>query len=213
MDASIMDSSGRLAMVMAVRNVKNPVLLAQALLNTPHVAIAGEGAEKLAARFGLEPHPGPSGQALKQYERIKNLILNKRPEEINPLWKGFGHLLTDTVGAVAMDRYRVFAVASSTGGASPMLIGRVGDTPIIGAGFYAGKEGAIAVTGIGEEIIKRSVARAVYDRIEKGIDLESAVRDTIYSFPDDIPIGIIAITKDSAMASSNRNMAWAQSFE
>ncbi len=210
MDASVMDSSGRLAMVMAVRDVKNPILLAQALLSTPHVAIAGEGAGKLAEKFGLEPHPGPSEHALKQYERIKKALLNKRPEEINPLWKGFEHLLCDTVGAVAMDRDGVFAVASSTGGASAMLVGRVGDTPIIGAGFYAGKLGAIAVTGIGEEIIKRSVARTVYDRIERGIDLERAVKDIIYSFPQDIPIGIIAITKDSAVALSNRKMAWAE---
>ncbi len=210
MDASLMDSSGRLAMVMAVRNVKNPVLLAKALLNTPHVAVAGEGADRLAEKFGLEPHPGPSEQAIKQYGRIKMILLNKRPEEISPLWKGFEHFISDTVGAVAMDRNGIFAVASSTGGASPMLVGRVGDTPIPGAGFYAGRLGAVAVTGIGEEIIKRLVARNVYDSIEKGMDLEKAVKDIIYSFPEEIPVGIIAITKDSAAALSNRKMAWAQ---
>lgn len=213
MDASLMDSSGRIAMVMAVRNIKNPVLLARTLLNTPHVAIAGEGAEKLAEKFKLERHPGPSEEALKQYERIKKLLLNKGLEGINPLWKGFEHLLTGTVGAVAVDRNGVFAVASSTGGAYPMLVGRVGDTPIPGAGFYAGKVGAIAVTGIGEEIIKRMVAKNVYDRIEREIDLERAIKDIIYSFPENIPIGIIAITKDSTIALSNRNMAWAQMFE
>lgn len=210
MDASLMDSSGRLAMVMAVRNVKNPVLLAKALLDTPHVAIAGEGAEMLARRYRLEPHPGPSEQALKHYERVKKYLIEKRSGEINPLWRGFEHFLADTVGAVAVDKDGVFAVASSTGGASPMLVGRVGDTPIVGAGFYAGRLGAVAVTGTGEEIIRRLVAGNVYRNIEKGMDLEKAVKDIIYSFPEDIPVGIIAITKYSAVALSNRKMAWAQ---
>lgn len=210
MDASLMDSTGRLAMVMAVRDVKNPVLLARALLNTPHVAIAGEGAEMLARRYKLEPHPGPTGQALKHYERVKKYLTEKKPGEINPLWRGFEHFLADTVGAVAMDKDGAFAVASSTGGASPMLVGRVGDTPIVGAGFYAGRLGAVAITGTGEEIIKRLVARNIYEKIENGIDLERAVKDTIYSFSEEIPVGIIAITKDSAVALSNRKMAWAQ---
>lgn len=213
MDASIMDSTGKIAMVMAVRNVKNPVLLARALLNTPHIAIAGEGAERFAERFRLEHHPGPTDQALKHYEMVKKYLNEKRLAEINPLWTGFEHLLSDTVGAVAVDRYGVFAVASSTGGASPMLVGRVGDTPIIGAGFYAGSLGAVAVTGIGEEIIKRLVAREVYNNIERGMDLEKAIKDIILSIREDVPMGIIAITRDSAIALSNRKMVWAQFLE
>ncbi|MCX7793802.1 MAG: isoaspartyl peptidase/L-asparaginase [Thermodesulfovibrionales bacterium] len=212
MDAAIMDSTGRIAMVIAVRDVKNPVLLAQAILNTPHVAMAGEGATLLARKYGIEPHPGPSERALENYERIKKLLSEKRAEEINPLWKGF-EIFTDTVGAVAMDINGIFAVASSTGGASPMLVGRVGDTPIVGCGFYAGSMGAIAVTGIGEEIIKRMVAKKIYEMIESGMDAEKAVEKIIASFPPEIPAGIIVITKDSAIAISNRKMAWAHMFE
>ena len=74
----------------------------------------------------------------------------------------------DTVGAVSMSEDGVFAVAASTGGSSPMLRGRVGDTPIIGSGFYAGRHGAVATTGIGEEIVRRMLAREVYQLLADG---------------------------------------------
>ncbi len=213
MDASLMDSTGSLAMVMAVRDVKNPVLLAEALLKTPHLAIAGEGATGFAKRLGLEPHPGPSEKALRDYENLKKQIAQGKIKEINPLWKGYERFLADTVGAVAMDKQGVFAVASSTGGASPMLIGRVGDTPIPGCGFFAGPSGAIAMTGTGEEIIRRFAARTIYELIEKGMAAQEALQRIINSFPEDIPAGAIAITGDGLAQYSNRAMAWASMVE
>ncbi len=221
MDASIMTSTGAVAVVMAVRDVKNPVLLASALLGSPHVAIAGRGATELARRLGLERHPGPSERAKESYRRFKRVLNEGRIHELNPLWKNIppGFLVDtvtsplSTVGAVAVDINGNFAVASSTGGASPMLPGRVGDTPFIGCGFYAGPLGAIAVTGIGEEIIKRMVAFNLYRMLEAGRVLKESAEALIKSFPQEIPVGIIAVSKEEIAGISNREMAWASMMD
>ncbi len=88
-----------------------------------------------------------------------------------------------------------------------MLLGRVGDTPLIGCGFYAGEYGGIVVTGIGEEIIKRMVSMRVYKLVEDGYTLEEACKIIMKSFPDNVPVGIIAITKYSYSIVSNTVMA------
>lgn len=215
MDASLMSSDGRIAMVMAVKNVKNPVLLAEALLKTPHLAVAGKGAREIARRLGLEDHPGPSERAIELHRKVQKLLSENRLQELNPLWKVIPEELlnyyhsSETVGAVALDKNGIFAVASSTGGAIPMLCGRVGDTPLIGAGFFAGSLGAVAVTGIGEEIIKRLVATNVYRILEEGKGLKEALEKAINSFPESIPVGVLGITKEEVLGLSNRQMAWA----
>jgi beta-aspartyl-peptidase (threonine type) len=210
MDASLMSSDGRLAMVMAVRDIKNPVLLAKALLKTPHLAMAGNGATVFAKRLGLPLHPGPSEKALELHKRVMDFLQKNKAHELNPLWKELPQeLLSDTVGAVALDRNGIFAVASSTGGAIPMLCGRVGDTPLIGCGFYAGSLGAIAVTGIGEEIIKRLLALRIYKLIEEDKTVKEAFQEAIKLFSDEIPVGMIGITKEEIYGISNREMAWA----
>lgn len=215
MDASVMDSRGKIGVVIAVKNTPNPVLVARAITNTPHIAIAGEGAERFAKKIGLREEFESSESAKASYERLKRYLTERKLSCINPLWKDHDidklwnfetpveSLITDTVGAVALDRYGIFAVASSTGGASPMLLGRVGDTPMVGCGFYAGELGAIAVTGIGEEIIKRMVALRIYELIENGYKVDEALKEMIESFPDDIPVGIIGITKDGYSVLSN----------
>jgi L-asparaginase/beta-aspartyl-peptidase (threonine type) len=83
---------------------------------------------------------------------------------------------SDTVGAVVRDAEGHCAATLSTGGTSIMLRGRVGDTPIIGAGLYAGPHGAVAATGDGEEIMRRVLAKCVYDRIVSGVPAQRAVR-------------------------------------
>ena len=123
--------------------------------------------------------------------------------EFDVFWKKYA---SDTVGAVAVDRNGVFAVATSTGGAAPMMVGRVGDTPMIGCGFYTGEHGAVAVTGLGEEIIKRMSAKAVYDLLPG--QTESACQKGLELFSS--RTGIIAISIDGYAAVSNRGMAsWA----
>ena len=79
----------------------------------------------------------------------------------------------------------------------------------IGCGFYAGSSGAIAVTGIGEEIIKRMLARRVYDCVFSGMGIKEATQEGIGAFPPEIPVGIIALSKSGYSVASNRSMAHA----
>jgi L-asparaginase/beta-aspartyl-peptidase (threonine type) len=220
MDASVMDSEGRLGMVMAVRDVPNPVLLARAVTETPHVALAGTGAALFAAAVGLARPVPVSQRSLRRYAKMRAAIQKKKPQRRDGRWKNSDIerlwnfevpystvFLHDTVGAVALDRHGAFASAASTGGASPMMLGRVGDTPMVGSGFYAGPHGAVAATGIGEEIVRRLLSSEVYDMLGDGAGAEAACDHAVALFPKSVPAGIIAITREGGAISANRRMA------
>ncbi|MDH4231767.1 MAG: isoaspartyl peptidase/L-asparaginase [Nitrospirota bacterium] len=212
MDAAVMDSGGHIGIVINIRNQKNPVLVARAVIDTPHIALAGRGAEEFAARAGFGPYRHVSEQSLKRYEKMMGLVREGKAAQVNPLWKEVDSAFVrrfscDTVGVVTLDRRGVFAVATSTGGAMPMLVGRVGDTPMPGCGFYAGASGAVAATGIGEEIVRHMLSRTVYDRIHQGMDLQRACEENISLFPRDITAGIIGISRNGYGIFANATMA------
>jgi beta-aspartyl-peptidase (threonine type) len=224
MDAAVMDSRGRLGAVACIQRVKNPVLVAHAVSQTPHWLLAGEGAERFARTAGFAGHTAISERARQRHRDliaqldgadpalpgIDNLAFRKHwnystpwPGNDAPAPSGPG---CDTVGAVVRDREGHFAVACSTGGSTPSLLGRVGDTPIIGSGFFAGPEGAVAATGIGEHIVRQLLAHAVYQWIADGMPLSQALERGIGLFPDEIDVGLIAVSRTEAGSRSNRNM-------
>ena len=218
MDAAIMDSSGAMGIVIAIREIRNPVLAARAVSATPHVALAGVGATSFARSKGL-PAPGQVPPPVKsRYERMKRIIASSGFEQEYSHWAGHDvrllwnfdettpeeAIFTDTVGAAAMDKNGLFAVASSTGGASPMLLGRVGDTAMAGCGFYAGPLGAIAVTGLGEEIIRRITAKTLYDRLNKGETAEEICKKGVAMFPRHVAIGVIIVSASGLAMAANR---------
>jgi L-asparaginase/beta-aspartyl-peptidase (threonine type) len=221
MDAAVMDSRGAIGIVIGMRDVKNPVRAARAVMETPHVALAGEGGDAFARVKGLQPRGRVSEHAQMKYQKVKELIRSGLVAEYNPLWRGhdvkslwnFTDIAyeevfsSDTVGAVAIDRDGSVAAANSTGGASPMMLGRVGDTPMPGCGIYAGASCAVAATGIGEEIIRRMLARAVYDMITAGEDVGSACQKGVEMFPPEIMTGVIAISRTGWAVWSNTDMA------
>lgn len=225
MDAALMDSTGKIGAVAAVRNVKNPILVAKEVLSTPHLFICGSGATDLAACRGLAlPSPlKPSPHAQKRFKKnVEQLSKRKGLRDIRKEWRTFdiqqhwnfgqtayedifGH--SDTIGAVAIDSHGTMASAVSTGGTSITLQGRVGDSPIIGCGFYAGSHAAVATTGIGEEIIKRLLAKAVYDFIAGGMSAQKACAKGLTLFPKSIPIGVIAVSPRGVACAANRQIA------
>jgi len=155
MDAGVMSGEGpRAGAVVAVRRPRNPVLLAlYVMMETPHVIMCCEWADTISARIGLDPHPGPGKRALT----LRKFLLEELRDEYGSLLeaaKRLGLALGDTVGAVAVDGEGRVGVAVSTGGTSLKLPGRVGDSPVPGAGFYAlnGLGGAV-VTGKGEHAL------------------------------------------------------------
>ncbi len=221
MDAAVMDSRGRVGAVIAIEEVKNPVLAAWEILDTPHVALAGRGSTLYARMRGLQELDPVPPRVVERFEKLRKLIGSGKLGEEYPLWSGLDlrslwnfeevepdEVFTfDTVGAVALDKEGIFAVAVSTGGASPMMHGRVGDTPMIGCGFYAGPAGAVACTGIGEEIVRRMLARTVYDRLASGEEVQKACEAAVSLFPDKMAIGIISISASGYAVISDREMA------
>lgn len=208
MDAAVATFGGlRLqAGVGAIRGVKHPVLLAlQVAQNRTVRFLAGEGATEMAKNLGLDPHPGPSEDTIKRWERMQSA--KKGGEEGAPLSseiapdgvEGKSVLAGkhDTVGALALDATGAFALASSTGGSGIMPVGRVGDVPIEGDGFQIGNRGGVLATGVGEVISELHGSRRVYQRLQGGRDAQAACEETVAVFPKGVDIGFIALTKCS----------------
>ncbi len=223
MDASLMDFEGRIGVVAAVQGLKNPIRAAREVMNTPHVILSGPGAVAFARCRGVaEPHPGPTDHARENFEKIRRALGGEKFEELRGAWRSFDMKANwnfsipfeevfgegDTVGAVALDREGRLATANSTGGASPMMAGRIGDSPIVGCGFYAGPSAAVVSTGIGEEIIRRMLARSIHDAVAHGEEPARACESAVGQVPKEIPIGVLAISRRGWAAAHNRDMAW-----
>jgi isoaspartyl peptidase/L-asparaginase-like protein (Ntn-hydrolase superfamily) len=224
MDASVMTGEGRFAAVAVIERVRNPVLVARAVMDrTPHVFLAGEGATRFAHRIGFEDVVPTSPEAEAKYRarmkrqaevfgRSDTTFFDWRrywnfpgPMPADVLeWKRHG----DTVGTVARDASGRFAATLSTGGTSVTLYGRVGDVPVYGAGLFAGPDGAVACTGEGEEIVKRAMARAVYERMASGTPARRAVEEAVRGFPEKFDLGLIAVDRRGWGVAANRPMAY-----
>lgn len=206
MDAALMDSSLEAGCVAAIDEVKNPIRVARDVLDTPHLLLVGNDAKEFARSKGharFDPATEESRRRLA--ETLARLKAGRLPRYARR-WKAMN--LHDTVGAVARDRRGRFAAGSSTGGTAFMLPGRVGDSPIIGAGLYAGPRGAVTVTGIGEEILRRVLSKFVYDRIAQGATPQVASNRGLALFSKEVPIGIIAVSSRGWGAASNQPMAF-----
>jgi len=152
MDASIMDGAKlRAGAVAAVKRIRNPVLAARAVMeHTRHVLLAGAGAERFASEKGLK------------LEKPEYFHTETRREALRRNLQGHH----GTVGAVALDADGNLAAATSTGGYTGKMAGRVGDSPLVGAGTYADNRScAVSGTGMGEAFIRAAVAHDVCARM------------------------------------------------
>lgn len=169
LDASIMEGAGLNAgAVAAVHNVRNPILLARKVMSdSPHVMLMGEGAETFAREHGItfeddayffNEYRWQQLQKARASDKAGATFLSETPDR----W-------FSTVGAVALDRSGDLAAATSTGGMTNKRWGRVGDSPIIGAGTYADNRScAVSATGHGEYFIRATVARDICARMQYG---------------------------------------------
>lgn len=229
MDAAVMDSTGTLGAVACLRTIRNPVLAALEVSHTPHWLLVGEGAERFALKQKLSQRDGASPQALEKHQQLlrefQNLPATQAPshspsphaylEHWNypmPWEEALQRHGSGTVGAVAVDRHGQLAVATSTGGCAPALLGRVGDTPIPGCGFYVGPAAAIAITGVGEAIVPRLLAKNIYDLTVRYGSLDRAVRAALVDFPVALDVGVIAISPTDLMLFTNRDMPCASAL-
>jgi beta-aspartyl-peptidase (threonine type) len=160
LSASIMRGFDRAAGAVAgLRTTKNPVAAAEAVLATDQVLLIGEPADVLAAENGVEQRPNDYF--------ITEYAISRLREELTAESRG-------TVGAVCVDVNGELAAATSTGGITGQPPGRIGDSPLIGAGTWADARVAVSCTGDGEAFIRAGVARYIAALVEDGAELEQA---------------------------------------
>jgi beta-aspartyl-peptidase (threonine type) len=197
LDASIMDgrdlSCGAVA---GVSRVRNPIRLARmVMLRSPHVLMSGDGAEAFARELGfalVEPDYFDTERRREQWQSWK-----REQEESEPAEGSHG-----TVGAVALDASGHLAAATSTGGLTGKRYGRIGDSPIVGAGTYADDRScAVSCTGQGEEFIRHGVAAEVSALMRhRGLGVQEAAQRVIHEVLAPGAGGLIAVSQSGEIA-------------
>ena len=184
MDASIMNgNTSNAGAVAVVQRVRNPITLARAIMEeSPHVMMADAGALEFAKQQGLEIMPPHYFHTERKWDSLRRRLqqgteYGSSPEKTASINVRSDYSAFGTVGAVAMDKKGNLAAGTSTGGREGKLHGRIGDSPIIGAGTYANNATlAISSTGLGEFVIRVVAAKDMSDLMEyKGLELEQAV--------------------------------------
>lgn len=165
MDAAIMDGSNRRAgAISGICGPRHPILAARAVMEqTPHVFLGGHGAQRFCAEAGLEMMPADWFTTPRREKALEDELNRRRaglPDDGDPARKH------GTVGAVALDRHGHLAAATSTGGMTAKMPGRIGDSPVIGAGTWADDAtAAISATGHGEYFIRYAVGHEIDARM------------------------------------------------
>ena len=192
MDASIMDGATLQAgSVAGVQFTKNPISLARAVMEkTPYVMMAGPGAEEFAVKIGVPQMPASYFFTEMRWQELLGVLkaqgkpLPPRPAGVPPApvekaelggIAPFAHKF-GTVGVVARDIHGDLSAGTSTGGMQGKMLGRVGDSPVIGAGTYAANRScAVSSTGVGEYFIRLGVAKEICSLVElKGMSIQAA---------------------------------------
>ncbi|GLB50982.1 asparaginase [Neptunitalea chrysea] len=195
LDASIMDSKGNCGSVVYLQNVTHAVSVARMVMEkTPHVMLAGKGAEQFAYEMGLKKENLLTEKAKKAWDEWKV------KSEYQPVINIENH---DTIGILAMDANGDIAGACTTSGLAYKMNGRVGDSPIIGSGLFVDNEvGAAVATGLGEEVIKTVGSFLIVELMRQGKTPQEACEEAvkrIVTKPDsnykNFQVGYIAMNK------------------
>lgn len=200
LDASIMVSSDRSAGAVAgVSHIKNPILLADKVrTDSKHVLMAREGAEEFAKEQGFEMVDPKYFFTQNRWDQLQK-ILKESPDKMQLSEDEAKNSKFGTVGAVALDMNGVISAGTSTGGMTNKRYGRIGDSPIIGAGTYANEYCGISATGHGEYFIRAAVAYDICALVEyKGESIQEAadivIQEKLKTMGGDG--GVIGLDKD-----------------
>lgn len=188
LDAGIMGGHTlRVGAVAGVELIKNPVSLARRVMESPHVLLAGKGAQEFAQEQGIPLCAFDDLLTERQYR----IWLENRAQAVDEAGKEpryhrreVGSLQArkekhGTVGAVAIDMFDTLAAATSTGGIHNKYPGRVGDSPLVGCGFYADENAAVSCTGHGEDFIRLLIAKRAADFVGRGETAREAAEAAI----------------------------------
>ncbi len=203
LDASIMDgASGKAGAIAGVHRIKNPIQLARLVMDkSKHVMMVGDGAEKFAEEQGVSLVDPSYFRTEKRWQQLQKALKEEASGQAHADLETAKHF--GTVGALALDTQGHLAAGTSTGGMTNKRYGRVGDSPIIGAGTWADARCAVSGTGWGEYYIRNVAAYNVCARVRyKGEDLATAAKAVIN---EEIPKaggdgGAIALSSEGQVA-------------
>jgi len=213
LDASIMDHLGNCGAVLALEQIKHPISVARLVMEkTPHVMLAGDGALQFALEQGFKKENLLTEKSKKDWlewlktakynpvSNIENKLYDKAAPERLP-GNQFNH---DTIGMLALDAEGNLAGACTTSGMAYKLHGRVGDSPIIGAGLYIDNEvGGATSTGVGEEVVRNVGSFLVVELMRQGYSPEDACKEAVMRIikkkaksTKDLQVGFLALNKN-----------------
>ncbi len=212
LDSCVMNEKGQCGAVMSIEHIMHPVLVARMVMEkTPHVQIVGEGALELALANGLKKENLLTAKSKAAWKEWKKLGLydpmtsvNNIAETIKEKRKKSGPMINhDTIGMIAIDSFGNASGACTTSGLAYKMRGRVGDSPIIGAGLFVDNEvGAATATGMGEEVVKICGSHTIIEMMRQGKSPEEAckeaIRRIIKNVGDDAlekQVGFLAVNK------------------
>ena len=193
LDACVMDSNGNAGSVAFIQNIKHPVSVARKVMEeTKHVMLVGEGAKQFAVSKGFKEIDLLTSKSKKEWKKWL-----KERREMTP------HETHDTISVLVQDKNGDLAGACTTSGWAYKMHGRVGDSPIIGAGLFVDNEvGSAAATGLGEEVIKTTGSFLVVELMRQGYSPNEACSEALnrvikaHNGNPDFQIGYIALRKD-----------------
>lgn len=209
LDACIQDHDGRAGAAAFIQEFEHPIRIARAIMErTPHVMLVGTGAEKWAIENGFTrrkveiPEVRQAWQEWLRTSEYKPGVNIENQPQARPQLQG-GSDQHDTIGMIAMDATGRMAGSCTTSGLAWKVHGRVGDSPVIGAGLFVdGDVGAACATGVGELILRTVGSHAVVERMRQGMEPEQACREAVLQILRKDPtlegsqVGFLAIRKD-----------------
>lgn len=199
LDSCIMDENGNCGSVCFLQNIKHPISVARKVMdNTPHVILAGEGALQFALSEGFEKEDLMTEKSTKEWKTWL------KEEKYEPIINIENH---DTIGMLALDKNGNLSGACTTSGLAYKMHGRVGDSPIIGAGLFVDNEiGAATATGMGEAVLKSLGSFLVVELMRQGRTPQEACKEAVMRIVkkqkyQDFQIGYLAMNKKGEVGS------------
>lgn len=214
LDAGMMDGANlQVGAIADIERIKNPISLARRVLESPHVLLVGRGAEQFAREQGIEQCALVELVTDRQYALWRE---ERARRKSGAAANGIGEDEQDkhgTVGAVALAMSGALAAATSTGGIHNKYPGRVGDSPLVGCGFYADENAAVSCTGDGEDFVRLMIARRAADAVANGSHAREAAQSAI-AFLGAKATGmggliVVDFHGDVGFARNSRDMAYA----
>ncbi len=219
LDACVMESRGaRVGAVSGLQRVRNPILVARKVMEeTDHVMLTGEGAQRFARVMGFRDHDPVTAERRADWQdkrRRVDEVLGKHALKMRRFLKEHPEYAGGTVGAAAVDASGVLAAATSTGGVTLKLVGRVGDTPVPGAGNYASPAVAASATGTGEFVLRSLATRSISEAVERGATLGAAMAGVLDRLGRDYDadVGFIAVDRTGTPLAAHRTRDMPHAF-